>query len=244
MRLNIIERVNGPYCYANDCKWVPGENRNNNINKCIGRLLDDGQFKPNKYLIGLIQSYSTDANKMDEYERLIVNKVLAKYGDAPLRSALGTLQDTRLGEVCDTARTVLFGPELVLGHIGAKYNLKNMLTKAFGTGMAADILSLVWFVVLEGNALSNNEAFLNYYESPSGDGISSQDVTRLLDEMNEDGIMSFYKQWLKFIVGKPAKNGVSEKVLYDLTSISFTGRKNSSAEYGYNHDKESLPQVN
>ena len=110
--------------------------------------------------------------------------------------------------------------------------------------MAANILSLVWFVVLEGNALSNNEAFLNYYESPSGDGISSQDVTRLLDEMNVDGIMSFYKQWLKFIVGKPTKKGIPEKMLYDLTSISFTGRKNSSAEYGYNRDKESLPQVN
>ena len=244
LHLNITERVNGPYCYANDCKWVPGDNRTKNISKCVGRLLDDGQFKPNKYLIGLIQSYSTDANKMDEFERLIVNTVLAKYGDEIMSSALDTLQDSRLGEVCSTARTILYGPKLVLAHIGAEYHLKSMLTKAFGTDIAADILSLVWFVVLEGNALSNNEAFLNYYESPSGGGISSQDVTRLLDEMKEDGIMSFYKQWLKFIVGKPTKNGASEKVLYDLTSISFTGRKNSSAEYGYNRDKESLPQVN
>jgi transposase len=207
-------------------------------------LLDNGQFKPSKYLVGLLQTYSTDADKMSEYERLIVDTAIAKYGDILMRDALKTPQDPKLGDVYDTARTVLFGPDLVLGHIGAKYQLENMLTKAFGSDMAADILSLVWFVVLEGNALSNNDAFLHYYESPCGGGISSQDVTRLLDDMNENGIMSFYKQWLKFIVGKSAENVVSEKILYDLTSISFTGRKINSAEYGYNRDKESLPQVN
>jgi hypothetical protein len=112
--MNIMEKVNGSYCYANDCKWVARENRNNNTSKCVGRLLDNGQFKPNKYLVGLLQTYSTDADKMSEYERLIVDTAIAKYGDILMCSALKTPQDPKLGDVCDTARTVLFGPELVL----------------------------------------------------------------------------------------------------------------------------------
>jgi transposase len=52
-----------------------------------------------------------------------------------------------------------------------------------------------------------------------------------------DGIMTFYKLWLKGF-------NDSDKVLYDLTSISYYGAGINAADWGYNRDHESLPQVN
>jgi transposase len=50
--------------------------------------------------------------------------------------------------------------------------------------------------------------------------------------------MTFYKDWLKSI------ERTGDKVLYDLTSISWYGLGINMAGWGYNRDKENLPQVN
>ena len=50
--------------------------------------------------------------------------------------------------------------------------------------------------------------------------------------------MTFYKEWL----GGIERSG--DKILYDLTSISWYGRGINMAGWGHNRDKENLPQVN
>jgi transposase len=56
--------------------------------------------------------------------------------------------------------------------------------------------------------------------------------------MNYDGIMTFYKLWLANF------KKIGDKVLYDLTSISYYGYGISLTAWGHNRDKEYLPQVN
>lgn len=53
----------------------------------------------------------------------------------------------------------------------------------------------------------------------------------------EDRINTFLKEWLG--AQKPSSN-----LLFDISSISTYGRSNPYAEYGYNRDREHLPQVN
>jgi hypothetical protein len=112
-----------------------------------------------------------------------------------------------------------------------------MLSTAFNSDLAQDILSLAWYITSEGSALSNNDSWLDYFENPRGYGFSSQEVSKLLDLIDYDGILTFYKQWLKGY-------NVSDKVLYDLTSISYYGTGINAADWGYNRDHEDLPQVN
>jgi transposase len=174
---------------------------------------------------------------------MIVDTTLKKYGQSVIQIAKEQLT-TKTVKGYHSAKTVFYGAQLIFGHITKKYRLEKMLISAFTPDMAADILSLAWFVTSEGGALSNNDAFLSYQENPSGGGISSQNVSRLLDNMTEDGIMSFYRQWLKFVTRKVDGSGSSDKVLYDLTSISFTGHGIAEAEPGYNRDHERRNQVN
>jgi transposase len=241
--MHIIEGVNGFYCYASVCERDPADGQKNvKSSKCIGHIKNGG-FLPNRYLASLLLSYSLKPSPLSDFEKKIVDATLKKYGQ-PVIQIAKEQSITKTNKEYDTARTVFYGAQLIFGHITKKYKLEKMLASAFGPDMAADILSLSWFVTSDGNALSNNDAFLNYQENPSGGGISSQNVSRLLENMTEDGIMSFYRQWLKFTTRKSDGNGPPDKILYDLTSISFTGHGIAEAEPGYNRDHEKYNQVN
>jgi hypothetical protein len=243
MTMHIVEGVNGTYCYASVCERDPANGKKNvKYSKCIGQIMN-GVFLPNRYLTFLLLSYSLKPSPLSDLEKMIVDTALGKYGQSVAQTAKEQ-PITKTGKEYETARTVFYGTQLIFGNITRKYRLEHMLAFAFGANMAADILSLAWFVTSDGDALSNNDAFLNYYENPSGGGISSQDISQLLDNMTEDGIMSFYRQWLKFSTHKPHGDARWDKILYDLTSISFTGHGIAEAEPGYNRDHERYNQVN
>ena len=113
-----------------------------------------------------------------------------------------------------------------------------MLREAFGDKRAEEILAMAWYIASEGNALCNSDSWLDHFESPAESSLSSQDITKLLDAMNYDGIMTFYKLWLANF------KKIGDRVLYDLTSISYYGCGINLTAWGHNRDKEYLPQVN
>jgi transposase len=178
---------------------------------------------------------------LSNYEKMILDTAVAKYGPGMLSKANEWDEDTKVLKIIQTAQLIRYGPQLIFGGIMKIYDLENMLAEAFGVAIARDILALSWFIAAEGSALSNNDSWLPYYENPRGGGLSSQNVTRLLDDIDSDGMMTFYKLWLKKIGGKIDK---TEKILYDLTSISYYGKHIPEAEFGHNKDKDALPQVN
>jgi transposase len=171
---------------------------------------------------------------MDERSKRIIDTVIAKYGE-DVYNRIKTAKD-KTGMSC--AQAVFIGPALVLGGITRKYRIDHMLCKAFGDKTADAILALAWYIASEGDALSNSDSWLDHFENPAEYSMSSQDITRLLDAMSYSSIMAFYKQWLT------AFTKVGDKVLYDLTSISYYGRGINLAAFGHNRDNESLPQVN
>jgi transposase len=178
---------------------------------------------------------------LSNYEKKILDTTIAKYGLGMLTKMSELDEDVKVLKIIHTAQSIHYGPQLVFGGISKTYGLEGMLTEAFGVEIAQLILALSWFITSEGSALSNNDSWLPYYENPCGGGISSQNVTRLLDDIDYDGMMTFYKLWLKKIGGKTDK---TEKTLYDLTSISYYGKHIPEAEFGHNKDKDDLLQVN
>jgi transposase len=236
--LHIIEnynaRVGRTYCYACECTWDKQLKKYVKPRISIGRL--DGEppvFVPNKTFSQLLVANKIDPSSTDTQDRKVIEAIKTKYGD------IACPQHTPVAKpIAKTAWAVFSGPSIVFGGITARYRIDKILKKAFGESDAREILSLTWYLASEGGALHNSDAWLDQYETPAGRSISSQDITRLLDRVSQDGIMTFYKEWLENF----KKTG--DKILYDLTSISWYGRGINMAGWGHNRDKEALPQVN
>jgi len=237
----ISERVNKNYCYACETVWDKDLKKYRTPGKCVGRLDEHNSLIPNKYLSHLLYLESSGHPSLSDFERLIVETVVEKYGEGIRVRASRAQQRPLLEEDIMTASAVFIGPELVFGAITKRYRVGTLLEKSFDARVARDILSLAWYVASEGSALSDCDSWLGYYENPRGSAMSSQDVSRLLDIIDYDGMMTFFKQWLKVAT---KDTGKTEKTLYDLTSISYYGSGIDAAEYGYSRDKENLPQVN
>ena len=237
-KMHIIENRNAQsgkvYCYVGECLWDKQLKKNVKPRESIGYLEGNPpKLVPNKSFAQLLFLDKKDQSLTGERDRKIIDTVEAKYGNnIHIPDTIETSLQTK------TAWAVFCGPSVVFGGITSRYHIDAILRKAFGEEDAEDILSLAWYLTLEGDALSNSDAWLNQYETPTNHAISSQDITRLLDRMREDGIMTFYKEWLKGL----EKTG--DKTLYDLTSISWYGQSIDMAGWGYNRDNEELPQVN
>jgi transposase len=194
-------------------------------------------FVPNKSFAMILMSDITSPALTNARNRLIIDTVKAKYGDVQ-QSMKNKSSESQSMARQQTAWAVFSGPSIVFGGITARYRIDTMLRNAFGNEDAQELLSLAWYLASEGDALSNSDVWLSLYETPAGRIITSQEVTRLLDRINQDGIMTFYKEWLKNM------ERTGDKVLYDLTSISWYGQGINMAGWGHNRDNESLPQVN
>ena len=237
----ISERVNGKYCYACETVWDKGDKKYSTPGKCIGKLGPDGMLIPNRFLSQLLYAESTDKPSLSDHERQIIETVVSKYGESVRDCAAKPPPKAISEDDYMTARTVFMGPELVFGDITKRYRIDTMLEKSFGEQIAKDIMSLAWYVASEGSALSDSDVWLEVFENPRGHAMSSQDISKLLGIIDCDGMMTFYKLWLKEASRHADK---SDKVLYDLTSISYYGSGIDAVEYGYNRDSEPLPQVN
>jgi transposase len=237
----IISGINQKYCYACETAWNKERKKSCRSGKCIGFLDFNNSLIPNRYLSQLFSLESSDPSSLNEYERLVIKTVVNKYGESIKGKAAKSPPKLISEEDIMTARAVFIGPDIVFGAITKRYRIGSILEKSFGEGIMKDILSLAWYLASEGNALSDSDSWLDYYVTPCGSAMSSQDVSRLLDAIDYDGMMTFYKLWLKEAVKHTTK---TDKVLYDLTSISYYGSGIDAVEYGYNRDHENLPQVN
>jgi transposase len=239
MYMHIVEnkaiRAGKTYCYACECLWDAKLKKYLKPSIAVGRLEGNPpSFVPNDHLASLLLKHSATPSSIDERSKYIVDTVIAKYGE-DVYDRIKTPKD-KTG--MSSAQAVFIGPALVLGGITRKYRIDLMLRKAFGDKTSNVIIALAWYIASEGNALSNSDSWLDHFENPAEYSMSSQDITGLLDTMSYSDIMAFYKQWLA------AFKKVEDKVLYDLTSISYYGRGINSAAFGHNRDNESLPQVN
>jgi len=99
------------------------------------------------------------------------------------------------------------------------------------------VLSLAYFQVMDKKPLSKVEHWTEIHRHPYDRFIDHRRVSELLLLLTEDQQMIFFKKW--------AKHRLKEEcIAYDITSISSYSELNNMVRYGYNRDKEKLPQVN
>jgi len=136
----------------------------------------------------------------------------------------------------EISSTCFVGETLVLDRASSKTDISKTLKESFGESDAKKIMGLAYYQICRGKALSNAQDWLEQ-RSLSNLKLSSQRVSELLERLNDDKVNTFFKLWAQ----QHAKGG---NHLFDLTSISTYGKRNSYAEYGYNRDGESLEQIN
>ena len=236
--MHIVENGNAKngrvYCYASECLWNKQSKKYDKPRISVGHLEGNPPvFVPNRTFELLLLSETTNPNLISARDRTVIDAVKAKYGNEACRVDVAAVKAK-----AQTAWAVFSGPSIIFGGITARYHIEPKLRKAFGDDDAQAILSLSWYIASEGGALSNSDVWLDQFETPAGCAISSQEITRLLDRMGQDGIMTFYKEWLSGI------KRAGDRTLYDLTSISWYGQGINMASWGHNRDNEDLPQVN
>jgi transposase len=185
-------------------------------------------------------SYRDKEKKYSTHARTCIGKVDAdgkpiynKYCNAREQIQELSAGAEKLREV---SSTTFVGETLVLDKVSGQTGLSRVLTENFGERDAKKIMTLVYYQICRGKALSNAEDWLEQ----RGFGnlkLNSQRVSELLDRLKEDRINTFFQLWAR----KHAEGG---NQLFDLTSVSTYGKRNPYAEYGYNRDGENLEQIN
>jgi len=103
--------------------------------------------------------------------------------------------------------------------------------------LADQIIALAEYILCEGNVMSYYE---DWYDEvyPHGDvRLGSADISRIFQAIDYKSRMDFFRTWIY------ARNP-SEYIAYDVTSVSSYAKRIEALEWGYNRDKESLPQLN
>jgi len=134
------------------------------------------------------------------------------------------------------ANTRVYGPYLLLTKLADEIGLTKMLRKSL-PDLHEEILSLVFFIVQKGLALSRCEMWSENHQHPWGQPISSQQVSEMLKAVSENNRQHFLSLWLGHLLE-------NELLCYDITSVSSYATANEYAKWGHNRDKEKLPQVN
>ncbi len=131
-----------------------------------------------------------------------------------------------------------YGNIFLLQRISAQIGLTEILKISFPDEWEK-LLSCVFFEVSEGKPLYLCSTWLESTHTGLIDSLPSQRISELLKSVGEDlrARLEFSRQWTE-------RRGEDEFVVFDITSISSYSKMIGSVEWGYNRDKEKLPQIN
>lgn len=102
---------------------------------------------------------------------------------------------------------------------------------------ADQIIALAEYMLCEGNVMSYYGDWFDEVYPHGNVKLVSADISRVFQAINYKSRMDFFKTWIY------ARNP-SEYIAYDVTSVSSYAKGIEALEWGYNRDKESLPQLN
>lgn len=99
------------------------------------------------------------------------------------------------------------------------------------------MLTAAQYMISEGNVMYYLGDYTEGHKTAFGAKVDDTQVSRMFSKLRKEDMLLFFREWMKV---KKAKEYVS----YDVTSISSYGKGIKELEWGYNRDKEKLPQIN
>ena len=135
-----------------------------------------------------------------------------------------------------TATTRVVGPSLLLNSIATELELDKVLKASFPEAYQ-QILCMAYYLAMRGDPLCHCESWSKSHAHPYTGTLTSQRISEILKSLHDDGQQTFFAKWGKKVLA-------DDYLCYDITSVSSYGELNEYLKYGYNRDKEKLPQIN
>ena len=129
-----------------------------------------------------------------------------------------------------------YGMYHVFSSLAKELGIPSLLKKYF-PGKEDEILTAAQYMFSEGNVMAYLEDYTESHETFSHGIMSGKRASELFASLREEDILLFLREWM----GKRKKG---EYIAYDVTSVSTYSGGIPEAEWGYNRDKEKLPQIN
>ena len=133
-------------------------------------------------------------------------------------------------------KTEDYGEMYLLRQIANVTGLSSVLENVFPS-THKELLACAAFLVSTKSALHLCKQWSESSFDFDGLKLSSQRISALLQSLDENSRMNFYRQWASLRQDK-------EYLAFDITSISSYSELIDYVEYGYNRDLEDLPQIN
>jgi len=183
-----------------------------------------------------VESYWDKEKKAHRNKQVCLGKLDPETGEViPSKRRKNVIERAAMASgVSVTSRVA--GPFLLLDELTRKHGIQKLLKKCFPEDHEF-ILSLVYFIVHKGDALSRAESWSKSCLHPFGDSIASQRISELLVRLSEDNRQRFLSLWLEHVQE-------DDWLCYDITSVSSYSLRNEYTQFGYNRDGESLEQIN
>ena len=128
------------------------------------------------------------------------------------------------------------GVSTLLDKICKDTGLAHILEKVFANDWKA-ILTCAYYLVSEGQALSRAEKWSAQALTPYGTILADQRISELFTRITPTLAQDFFSAWIEH-------NRGDKYYCMDITSVSSYSELNEFVSYGYNRDKEKLPQIN
>lgn len=145
-------------------------------------------------------------------------------------------QQAAIRDPAVTASAQIVGPAVVLDAFSKRTGLEKTLKACFPS-IHRQILAMANYLSIEGGALSHCESWAKSHEPELAASLTSQRISEILSSIGTDGKQTFFAKWINKILE-------DDYICYDITSVSSYSELNEFIKWGYNRDKEKLPQLN
>lgn len=128
------------------------------------------------------------------------------------------------------------GVNHVFENVSVKLGVTKLL-KAYFPENYKEILTVAQYMLSEGNVLYYLDDYTEDHKTALNESMSNAKSSEVFSSLRQEDMLLFFREWMKH-----KKSG--EYVAYDVTSISSYAKNIEEMEWGYNRDKEKLPQIN
>ena len=129
-----------------------------------------------------------------------------------------------------------FGVSDVFEKVCKKLGVTTLLRKYFPEN-AKEMLTAAQYILSEGNVMYYLDEYTQSHQTAGKGRMSNEQCSKTFASLRQEDMQLFFREWMKH-------KKQTEYVAYDVTSISSYSQNIREVEWGYNRDKERLPQIN
>ena len=201
----------------------------------------NGNNQQTKYVYYTVRAYRNENGKSTSDEVLIGKKAETEGQMIPnqryyeIFEKKDNLTSSKTTDA-EPERILNAGSAYVLEEIATQTGLAEILADCF-PGKWKQMLACAFYMVCEGNTMAYISDWFDENRPKNMEPMDDRECSRLFASITAEERRGFFHEWIR-------NRKEKEYISYDVTSVSTYSDNIEIAEWGYNRDEESLPQIN